>query len=70
MALFESISYLLILLENYLPKMKDELSRSYNNLINDEKFINSLTYTVDSNSSVAARFSLVEQEADTIKLLS
>ncbi len=70
MALFESISYMLILLENYLPKMQGELMQSYNNLIDDEKFINSLTYTVDSNSSVATRFDLVEKKADFVRLLS
>lgn len=70
MALFESISYMLILVENSLPEMNELLLRSYKRLINDKKFIDSLTYTVDSNNSVAARFSLVEKEVEIIKVLS
>ena len=60
MALFETVSYLIIELIN-LPQIKhDGIKNGFTKLLSDEEFIRSTTYILDSNKSVNKRFELVE----------
>lgn len=77
MALFEVITYFFIELENEFDKKKEIILKEYNKLINnelyvitnkeDDDFVGSLTYTVDSNKSVIKRFSIIEKKIKYIK---
>lgn len=61
MALFESVSYLIIELID-LPQNKHESIKSgFAKLLSNDDFIRSTTYTVDSNVSVYQRFKNVEE---------
>lgn len=60
MALFETVSYLIIELIN-LPEYKNESIKSaLAKLLSDTNFIQNTTYIVDSNISVNGRFKIVE----------
>lgn len=60
MALFETVSYLIIELIN-LPQYKNESIKSaLAKLLSDTNFIQNTTYIVDSNISVNGRFKVVE----------
>jgi Protein of unknown function DUF262 len=77
MALFEVITYFFIELENEFDEKKELILKEYNKLINnelfktsnkeDDDFVGSLTYTVDSNKSVIKRFSIIEKKIKYIK---
>jgi hypothetical protein len=77
MALFEVITYFFIELENEFDKKKEIIVDEYFKLINNElykksnkeedDFVGSLTYTVDSNKSVIKRFSIIEKKIKYIK---
>lgn len=77
MALFEVITYFFIELENEFEEKKEIILYEYNNLINNElykktnkeedDFVGSLTYTVDSNKSVIKRFSIIDKKIKFIK---
>lgn len=77
MALFEVITYFFIELENEFEEKKEIILTEYNKLINnelylitnkeDDDFVGSLTYTVDSNKSVIKRFSIIEKKIKFIK---
>lgn len=77
MALFEVITYFFIELENEFEEKKETILKEYNRLINNElyiktndeedDFVGSLTYTVDSNKSVIKRFSIIEKKIKFIK---
>jgi len=61
MALFETISYLIIELID-LPQEKHESIKSeFTKLLSEKQFILSTTYTVDSNISVYKRFEIIEE---------
>lgn len=61
MALFETVSYLLIELIDHPQENYKIIKSKFTELLGDEKFILSTTYTVDSNISVYKRFELVEK---------
>jgi len=77
MALFEVLVYFFIELENEFSSKKAQIIQAYKNLIEnikfkssgleDDNFVKSLTYTVDSNKAVQRRFSLVEESIKLIK---
>jgi hypothetical protein len=77
MALFEVITYFFIELENEFQENKELIINEYNNLINnvdfnntkreEDDFIKSLTYTVDSNKSVFRRFGIIDKKIKLIK---
>ncbi len=60
MALFETVSYLIIELIDLPQETYEGIKTKFANLLSDDKFILSTTYTVDSNISVYKRFELVE----------
>jgi hypothetical protein len=61
MALFETVSYLIIELIDLIEVKRDRITSAFTELISDEKFIRSTEYTVDSNISVYKRFEIVER---------
>ncbi|MEN5309726.1 DUF262 domain-containing protein [Chryseobacterium cucumeris] len=80
MALFEVFVYFFIEIEDYFENNENLIIAEYNGLKNNEKyrvtgdeddnFVRSLTYTVDSNKSVYRRFDIVDKSIELIKLLS
>jgi len=66
MALFESISYFCAILKDVSEKKSHLLMEKFMCLIKDKSFIKVLTYTVDSNVSVYARFDIIEASAKEI----
>jgi hypothetical protein len=67
MALFETVSYLIIELINQ-PQEKDAyIKNEFTKLLSNEKFILSTTYTVDSNISVYKRFEIIESIIEEIQ---
>ena len=66
MALFETISYFCAILKDIANKKSNLMKKNYKTLISDKDFIRSLTYTVDSNLSVNARFKKIESAAKEI----
>lgn len=79
MALFEVFMYFFIEIEEYFPEHEKFIVQEYNSLKNnsrfkksgneDDNFVKSLTYTVDSNKSVQRRFDIVDESIGLIKLL-
>lgn len=77
MALVEVMVYFFIELEEEFSSKKEQIVEEYNSLINnvkykssgneDDNFVKSLTYTVDSNKSVHRRFEIVEESIKLIK---
>ena len=77
MALFEVITYFFIELEDEFFEKKELILDEYNKLINndlfkitnkeEDDFVGSLTYTVDSNKSVIKRFKIIEKKIKQIK---
>lgn len=67
MALFESISYLIIELIDMPQEKHDSIKREYAKLLSDQEFIGSTTYIVDSNKSVNKRFDIVERIIEEIR---
>jgi hypothetical protein len=77
MALFEVITYFFIELENEYLSHKEFIIDEYHRLINNsdferteeenDDFIRSLTYTVDSNKAVYRRFEIIEKKIQLIK---
>ncbi|EKD28585.1 MAG: hypothetical protein ACD_79C00270G0004 [uncultured bacterium] len=67
MALFETISYFICILRKETENKGNLLKEKFQMLINDKPFVKSLTYTVDSNVSVIARFKRIEEEIEEIK---
>lgn len=67
MALFETVSYLVIELIDLLDKKPDSIRSGFTKLLSDEKFIRSTEYTVDSNISVYKRFEIVETVIEEIR---
>ncbi len=66
MALFETISYFCAILKDVANEKSNLIKEQYKRLISDKGFILSLTYTVDSNVSVYARFDKIESAAKEI----
>lgn len=66
MALFETISYFCAILKDVSTEKHRLIIEKYKELINDEEFIKSLTYIVDSNRSVYNRFEKVDNAAKEI----
>ena len=66
MALFETISYFCAILKDVANKKSNLIKENYKRLIRDKDFIRSLTYAVDSNISVNARFDKVESAAKEV----
>ncbi|MBU4011429.1 MAG: DUF262 domain-containing protein [Proteobacteria bacterium] len=60
MALFETVSYLIIELIDQPQEKHGSIKSAFTKLLSIEKFILSTTYTVDSNISVYKRFEIVE----------
>ena len=60
MALFETVSYLIIELIDLSQEKQKKIKNMFEILLSDENFILSTTYTVDSNVSVYKRFEIVE----------
>jgi len=61
MALFETVSYLIIELSD-IPKDKNVIIKNkFRKLISNDDFILNTTYIVDSNKSIKKRFELVEE---------
>ncbi|MCJ7525311.1 MAG: DUF262 domain-containing protein [Candidatus Aminicenantes bacterium] len=60
MALFETVSYLILELIGQLQVKHQSIKNNFTKLLSDKKFIDSTTYTVDSNVSVYKRFELIE----------
>ncbi|MBE0392842.1 DUF262 domain-containing protein [Flavobacterium sp. PL002] len=77
MALFEVITYFFIELEDEFIEKKEFILDEYWKLINndlfkisnkeEDDFVGSLTYTVDSNKSVIKRFTIIEKKIKFIK---
>lgn len=77
MALFEVITYFFIELEEEYLSNKGLIINEYHNLINNadfertkdenDDFIKSLTYTVDSNKAVYRRFDIIDKKIKLIK---
>jgi hypothetical protein len=60
MALFEAVSYLMIELIG-IPESKHQgVKGRYKELFENEDFVKSTTYVVDSNKSVKKRFEIIE----------
>ena len=78
MALVEVLVYFFIELEEEFPLKRLQIKQSYEYLMNnnkfkstgveDDNFIKSLTYTVDSNKAVHRRFDIVEEAIKSIKI--
>lgn len=60
MALFETLSYLIIELIDMPETNHENIKRKFAELLSDKEFIRSLEYIVDSNISVYRRFKMVE----------
>jgi hypothetical protein len=60
MALFETVSYLMIELIDQPQKKHESIKTGFTKLLSNENFILSTTYTVDSNISVYKRFEIIE----------
>lgn len=77
MALFEVLVYFFIELEDEFECKTNLIKEEYTNLINnikfkntnkeDDDFVKSLTYTVDSNKAVSRRFAIVNKSIKLIK---
>jgi hypothetical protein len=67
MALFETISYLMIELLDLPQKNHESIKSKFTKLLSNEEFILNTTYTVDSNKSVKKRFELVEAIIEEIR---
>lgn len=67
MALFETVSYLIIELIDLLDKKTDYIRNGFEKLLSDTNFTRSTEYTVDSNISVYKRFELVEKIIEEIQ---
>lgn len=77
MALVEVLVYFFIELEEEFPLKKMQIKEAYKSLIEnrkfkstgleDDNFVKSLTYTVDSNKAVQRRFDIVEESIKLIK---
>lgn len=66
MALFETVSYLIIELIEQPQEKHDLIKREFKKLLNNDDFTLSTTYTVDSNISVKKRFELIESIIEEI----
>jgi uncharacterized protein with ParB-like and HNH nuclease domain len=62
MALFETLSYFIAELDNEHLLIKNVIDEKYKDLVNDDKYVTALTYTVDSNVSIKARFDKIEEK--------
>ena len=60
MALFETVSYLIIELINLPKEQHKSIKSEFAKLLKSDEFIRSTTYIVDSNISVKKRFEIVE----------
>ena len=67
MALFETVSYLIIELIEQPKEKYDIIKTAFKKLLSNEKFILSTTYTVDSNISVYKRFEIIETMIEEIR---
>jgi len=67
MALFETVSYLIIELIDQPQEKHERIKSGFTKLLSDEDFILSTTYTVDSNISVNKRFRLIESIIEEIQ---
>ncbi|STC98286.1 DUF262 domain-containing protein [Elizabethkingia anophelis] len=77
MALFEVFVYFFIEIQDCFNDKEEKIIKEYHNLKNnlryketgkeEDDFVKSLTYTVDSNKSVHRRFSIVDQSIQLIK---
>lgn len=67
MALFESVSYLMIELIDIQSSKHEIIEKEFDKLLEDDNFILSTTYTVDSNISVYKRFEIVENVIKEIR---
>ncbi|HCW08367.1 MAG TPA: DUF262 domain-containing protein, partial [Cytophagales bacterium] len=67
MALFETVSYLIIELIDLLEQKHDIIRSEFTKLLSNEGFIRSTEYTVDSNISVYKRFEIVEKIIEEIR---
>lgn len=77
MALVEVLVYFFIELEEEFPLRKEQIKEAYKSLISnskfksteleDDNFVKSLTYIVDSNKAVQRRFDIVEEAIKLIK---
>lgn len=63
MAFFESFSYLLSKMTN---PQKELVKFHYDNLLNNEKYLFSLTHSVDSNRQIEARYNCIDEELTKI----
>lgn len=67
MALFETVTYLIIELIDQPQEKYDFIKKGVTKLLSNEKFILSTTYTVDSNISVYKRFEITESIIEEIR---
>ncbi|OGR23353.1 MAG: hypothetical protein A2277_17100 [Desulfobacterales bacterium RIFOXYA12_FULL_46_15] len=67
MALFETVTYLIIELIDQPQEKYDFIKKGFTKLLSNEKFILSTTYTVDSNISVYKRFEITESIIEEIR---
>jgi hypothetical protein len=67
MALFETVSYMMIELLDLLHEKRERVKTEFIKLLSDTNFIRSTTYTVDSNISVYKRFEIIEKLIQEIR---
>jgi len=67
MALFETVSYLMIRLKEIPENKYHSVKSHYNELFKNEDFVTSTTYVVDSNKSVKKRFKLIENLVEELR---
>lgn len=67
MALFETVGYLMIEMLDTLPAKEPGILHAYKELMQNDEFISSTTYIVDSNKSVNKRFEIIENMTRTLR---
>jgi hypothetical protein len=67
MALFETIGYLMIEMLDTFPAKGPGILHAYKELMQNDEFISSTTYIVDSNKSVNKRFEIIENMTRTLR---
>lgn len=67
MALFEAVSYLMIKLKEIPESKYQNVRKRYRELFENEDFVKSTTYVVDSNKSVKKRFVIIENLVEELR---
>ena len=67
MALFETVSYMIIELLDVAQTHQKLITKKFKSLLADENFIHSTTYNVDSHISIKKRFEIIESMIEEIQ---